>query len=145
MKYDWISLKQKYLLGEYKNLKEFAKKQGINYILLRRNAVGWVNKKKKILEQNCNKTITKIEAKKVREAVENYEQINKKHYDLASDLIVKLEKLKPKNPLEIESMTRALKNIQQIQRIAKGMDEKINNEICENVKLTFNEFRQKEY
>ena len=142
MKYDWIELKKQFLLGDYKSLKNFAETENIDYGLLRKNAIGWVKIKKKQKEQNCNKTITKIETKKVLEAVKNYEQINKKHYDFADNLLKKLAEIEIKNTFEIESAARALKNLQQIQRLAKNMDKIDADADDENVEILIEDIKR---
>ncbi len=77
-KYDWIKLKQEYILGKYKNLKEFAEKKGITYSVLRKKAKEWNAEKGTKREQKGNKIIEKgntIISKKAND-LGVYEQCN---------------------------------------------------------------------
>jgi hypothetical protein len=73
-KYNWEKLKQDFILGDYKNLKEFAKKKNLNYTsgAFKKATTGWQklkknnkqNKSKKVIEKVTEKIAAK-EAKKI--------------------------------------------------------------------------------
>lgn len=85
-RHDWVKLKSKYLAGLYKDLKEFATKEKINYQVVRNNSKGWNEEK---LQYNDMK-VTKITQRTIDKVVEKEADRNAKHLaiqDLALDAI----------------------------------------------------------
>lgn len=149
-KYDWITIKAKYIAGNYESLKVFAEKENINYDVLRRQASKWQNEKSqashikvtKIVNKTIEKITTKIADRNARflnisdmatEAIEEY--LKGKHY---KQHVIKYKYYdcegKP-NREELTSVvldvadTKALSNmvssldkIQKGQRLAEGLD-----------------------
>jgi hypothetical protein len=77
-KYDWAKLKTKYLAGDYKDLKEFAEKEGIPHIRVRQKGVGWNDEKRTRIELKQNKILEKTAEKQI----ETEAQINERHYKI---------------------------------------------------------------
>jgi predicted transcriptional regulator len=88
VKYDWTKLKAKYLSGDYKDLKELADIEKINYQVVKNNATGW-NKEK--LRCNIAK-VTKITEKTIEKIAENQASRNARIFSLTDRLADKLEK-----------------------------------------------------
>lgn len=90
-KYNWEELKQDFILGDYKNLKEFADKNNLNYTsgTFKKATTGW-QKLKKSNKQNKSKKVIE----KVTEKIANKEARNiVKKIDLASDSTTKILKI----------------------------------------------------
>jgi hypothetical protein len=65
-KWDWDKLKQDYILGDYKTLKEFSEKTGVEYIYLRRKGSKWNDEKLTLNAQKVNKVINIVNNKKIQ-------------------------------------------------------------------------------
>lgn len=90
-KYNWEELKQDFILGDYKNLKEFADKNNLNYTsgTFKKATTGW-QKLKKSNKQNKSKKVIE----KVTEKIANKEARNiVKKIDLAADSTNKILKI----------------------------------------------------
>ncbi len=86
-KYDWDKLKAKYVAGDYKNLRDFAEKENINYDVLRRQGSKWKSDKSQASHTKVTKTVTKtIEKLSAKEASRNA-----RIFSLADKLASKLE------------------------------------------------------
>ena len=127
MKYDWISLKRKFITkhqGDKKyTLKQFAEDEGISYSLVRKNAVGWIGERDTKQEQRNNK----ITEKTIERQIETCVEMNQHHYNLANQLLEVMEKTFSeqnlvKSPKSINILTKALLNLQSVQRTASGAD-----------------------
>ena len=135
-KYDWDKLKAKYVAGNYKNLKEFADKEKLNYDVLRRKASEWQGEK----SQNSHKKVTKIVAKTIEKVAERESDRNARHIALLDKILDKAE-LVIDNELNVfvdmfgkahkgevldgnklESMVRVLERAQKGHRLALGLD-----------------------
>jgi tRNA A37 N6-isopentenylltransferase MiaA len=85
-KYDWDKIKVKYLSGSYKNLRDFAEKEKINYDVLRRKASKWQVEKSQANHTKVTKIVTKtIEKIAEKEADRNARFLSMS--DLAADAI----------------------------------------------------------
>lgn len=144
-KYDWDKLKAKYVAGNYKNLREFAEKEKINYDVLRRKASKWQGEK----SQASHKKVTKIVTKTIEKVAEREADRNARHIDLLDKLLDKAEQVidnelnihldmfgKPhKSPIVIvdrlEAISRIIEKAQKGQRTALGLDKEIEREKLE--------------
>lgn len=87
-KYDWDKLKAKYVAGDYKNLRDFAEKENINYDVLRRKASKWQGEK----SQASHAKVTKIVTKTVEKISTKEANRNARIFSLADKLADKLER-----------------------------------------------------
>lgn len=127
MKYDWISLKRKFITkcqGDKKyTLKQFAEDEKISYSLVRKNSCGWIDERETKQEQRNNK----ITEKTIERQIESFVEMNSHHYDLANKLFEVMEKTFSeqnliKSPKSINTLSKALLNLQNVQRTASGAD-----------------------
>lgn len=144
-KYDWDKLKAKYVGGNYKNLREFAEKENINYDVLRRKASKWQNEK----SQASHKKVTKIVTKTIEKIAEKEADRNARHIALLDLILDKTEKVISEEltthvdmfgnahkgeiieVAKLESMARVLEKAQKGHRLALGLDKDIERERLE--------------
>lgn len=86
-KYNWKELKKKYILGEYKDLKDFATREEINYQVVRNNSKGWNDEKL----QCDDKKITKIIDKTIEKVAEKEADRNAKILSISDKLVAKVD------------------------------------------------------
>ena len=127
MKYDWISLKRKFITKRQGNknytLKQFAEDEKINYKSLRERATGWLEERRTKRRQVSDKIVEKTIEREIEKEVD----MNMRHYELASKLLSIMEKTLDfsslsKSPKSINTLAKALKTTQDIQRTASGAD-----------------------
>lgn len=127
MKYDWISLKRKFITKRQGNknytLKQFAEDEKINYKTLRERASGWIEERETKHRQATDRIIEKT----LERQIENEVDMNLRHYELAGKLLSIMEKTLDfsslsKSPKSINTLAKALKTTQDIQRTASGID-----------------------
>ncbi len=138
MKYDWVSLKRKFITrskGDKKySLKKFAEDEKINYSTLRENAKGWVEERATKQLQKSYKLTEKI----LEQQIESELNINKCHYYLANQLLGAMDKSLStkggKSAKTINTLAKALKTLQEVQRTAGGLgkQENSNNDVIED-------------
>ncbi|AJQ26906.1 hypothetical protein [Pelosinus fermentans] len=87
-KYDWDKIKAKYLSGSYKNLRDFAEKESINYDVLRRKASKWQVEK----SQTSRTKVTKIVTKTIEKIAEKESDRNARILNISDKLADKIEK-----------------------------------------------------
>ena len=87
-KYDWDKIKAKYLSGSYKNLRDFAEKENINYDVLRRKASKWQVEK----SQTSRTKVTKIVTKTIEKIAEKESDRNARILNISDKLADKIEK-----------------------------------------------------
>lgn len=125
-KYDWIKLRQKYITGDYKSLKDFAERENVDYPTLRNNANGW--KKERVTKQ-IQKTNIIIE-KTLNKQAEKESDLNMQVLGVAEKFIKALGKwtieelseLTRADTRDFVDLTGALANLQKIHRISEGLD-----------------------
>lgn len=132
MKYDWTSLKRKFITRSKGNkkysLKQFAEDEKINYRTLRDNASGWIKARETKQRQKNDKLTDKI----IESQIESEAEINKHHYDMANRLLGVMGQTFDignlvNSPKSINTLAKALKTLQEIQRTASGLDKQGNN------------------
>lgn len=125
-KYDWIKLRQKYITGEYKSLKDFAERENVDYPTLRNNANGWkkervtkqIQKTNKIIEKTLNKQAEKESALNVQvlSVAEKFIKV------LGRFTVEELSELTMADSRDFVNLTGALSNLQKVHRISEGLD-----------------------
>lgn len=133
---DWIELKRKYILGDYKSLKEFSDKENINYGYLRKKAIGWEQERGTKEEQKSNKIIEKT----IEKAAEKESDRNVRHIRIWDTILDKVEKVlgdeltqytdmfgkEHKTSLiqagKLETMMKIIEKAQKGHRLAEGLD-----------------------
>jgi len=134
-RYDWEALRQKFLLGDYKSLREFAEREGLNYksSYFFKRTKGWLREKEVREKEKRSKIIDSALERQIEheidwntrhleawgkflqiilEAVEDY------HCHFVSEKTGRL------NPYALEKAASVLKMAQEGQRKALGLDEK---------------------
>ncbi|AZR72519.1 hypothetical protein BBF96_03450 [Anoxybacter fermentans] len=92
-KYDWPALKEEFITGNYRTLKEFAEKQGINYKTLRDRAYRekWTEEKRQYINRLHAKSIEKT----LELTAETLAQRRLVHLQIATELIEKIQETIP--------------------------------------------------
>lgn len=125
-KYDWIKLRQKYITGDYKSLKDFAERENVDYPTLRNNANGWkkerVTKQKQKTDKIIEKTINKQAEKESALNVQVLSVAEKFIKVLGRFTVEELSELTMADTRDFVNLTGALSNLQKIHRISEGLD-----------------------
>ena len=148
-RYNWEKLKSKYLAGLYRDLKEFAEKEKINYQVVRNNSKGWNEERlqyrdikvTKITQRTIDKIIETESDRNARylaisdmvlETIEEYFKsesyrkhlVNLKSYNygklVKEELITK--ELDVPDTRALSNVVSSLEKVQKGQRLALGMD-----------------------
>jgi len=136
-RYDWEALRQKFLLGDYKSLREFAEREGLKYNgNFREKTKGWDKEKGAKEEQKRSKIIEGVIEGQIKREID----WNLAHLeawggflnivrwalkDFQNHFVSQRGKL---NPYALEKAASVLKMVQEGQRKALGLDEKSNEE-----------------
>lgn len=118
-KYEWDKLKAKYLAGDYKNLRDFAEKEQINYDVLRRKASKWQNEKSQVTREKVTKIVTKTVEKLATKEADR----NARIFSLADKLANKLEQAIEQVEQYIVTNKTKTKTVQYDNSIAKPTKE----------------------
>lgn len=134
MRYDWEALRQKFLLGDYKSLREFCEREGLKYTAyFRKRTSGWPSEKK----QNANKKVSEVVEGILQRQIEHEIDWNTRHLEAWGKFLRIIleaveeyhrhfvsEKTGRLNPYALEKAANVLKMAQEGQRKALGLDEK---------------------
>ena len=129
-KYYWNKLKDQFMNGNYKNLKEFAQKKNIPYKTLQQSAVGWVKEKQEKDREKTEKIQEEVHARQTEQEINRILSRNEKVLNAEDKLLEVYEKLSAddiiqwakKSPKAFVSLTSGLVNLQKIHRVAEGLD-----------------------
>lgn len=129
-KYNWQRLRQKYVCGDYKSLKEFAEREGVEYKTLRCNATGWRTDRETKSRQKTDEIIEKTIAKQI----ENDVLANERHIAIWDKLLDIIEvSLSDEKAMKcfigndnmhsaLKSMAGVVDKAQKGQRLGYGLD-----------------------
>lgn len=133
-RYDWEALRQKFLLGDYKSLREFAEREGLKYNgNFRKKTKGWDKEKGAREEQKRSKIIEAVLEKQIQHEIDR----NTRHLIAWDKFLQAIEEAMENyrhhffgkesgrlNPYALEKAANVLKMAQEGQRKALGLDEK---------------------
>ncbi len=130
-RYNWEELKQKFLLGDYKSLKEFAEREGLNYksSYFFKRVKGWIEEKEVKEKQKRSRIIEKVTEKQIEQEVD----YNTTHLKLWGEFLnILQEALADKENLLnkqgrisayiLEKFANVMEKAQKGQRLALGLD-----------------------
>ncbi|RKL63030.1 hypothetical protein DXT63_08520 [Thermoanaerobacteraceae bacterium SP2] len=130
-RYNWEKLKQKFLLGDYKSLREFAEREGLKYNgNFIKKTKGW-GKEKDIMEaQKRCKIVERVTERQIKQEVD----WNTTHLKLWGEFLNILRKALKDGSIEykdgrinaytFEKFANVMEKVQKGQRLALGLDEK---------------------
>jgi len=134
-RYDWEALRQKFLLGNYKSLREFAEREGLNYksSYFFKRTKGWIEEKEVREKEKRSKIIEGAIERQIKQEID----WNTKHLEAWGkflNIILEAvedyhrhfysEKSSKLNPYALEKAANVLRMAQKGQRKALGLDEK---------------------
>ncbi|MBZ4662780.1 MAG: hypothetical protein JG776_462 [Caloramator sp.] len=127
---NWEELKKEFMLGDYKSLKEFADKKGINYDYLRRKTKGWLKERVTKQSQKSHKIIEKTIEKQIEHEVD-YNTTHLKLWgeflNILSEALKDIENIKTRDgkisAAALEKLANVMDKAQKGQRLALGLDE----------------------
>lgn len=145
MKYNWSSLKNSFINGNYKNLKEFSEAKKIPYKTLVERARGWIEEKKEKDREKTEKIGQRLFERAVSREIEREFSRNTEILTVNDRLITvlknipldKLERMAIEAPRSFSSLTNALINLQKVHRTAEGLDSGNNADKDELPKIVF--------
>lgn len=129
-KYNWNSLKNSFIHGDYKNLKDFSKAKKIPYKTLIERARGWLEEKqikdREKTEQIGQRLFERAVSREIEREFNRNTEILSVHDTLISVLKEippdKLQRMAIEAPRSFSSLTNALINLQKVHRTAEGLD-----------------------
>lgn len=129
-KYNWNSLKNSFIHGDYKNLKDFSKAKKIPYKTLIERARGWLEEKQIKDREKTEQIGQRLFERAVSREIEREFSRNTEILTVHDNLIAvlknippdKLERMAIEAPRSFSSLTNALMNLQKIHRTAEGLD-----------------------
>ena len=130
MKYNWSSLKNSFINGNYKNLKEFSEAKKIPYKTLVERARGWLEEKKEKdrekTEQIGQRLFERAINREIEREIDRNTEILSVHDNLITVLkeipLERLQKIAIEAPRSFSSIATALLTLQKVHRIAEGLD-----------------------
>jgi len=130
-RYDWNSLKQEYIAGDYKGLREFAEMKGIPYAgAYKRATTGWTDEKKQKQAKKQAKIAEGIFRREVLREIDR----NAKQLELSDALMAKViavaEYISPKDKnaaYHLQALIAAQEKLQKVQRIGEGAAKPVDN------------------
>lgn len=130
MKYNWNSLKNSFIHGDYKNLKDFSKAKKIPYKTLIERARGWLEEKqikdREKTEQIGQRLFERAVSREIEREFNRNTEILSVHDTLITVLknipLETLSRMAIEAPRSFSSLTNALMNLQKIHRTAEGLD-----------------------
>lgn len=145
MKYNWSSLKNSFINGNYKNLKEFSEAKKIPYKTLVERARGWLEEKKEKDREKTEQIGQRLFERAVSREIEREFSRNTEILSVHDNLITvlkeipleRLQKMAIEAPRSFSSLTNALINLQKIHRTAEGLDSGNNADKDELPKIVF--------
>lgn len=85
---NWEELRQEFILGEYKNLREFADKMNIKYNSdLRKHASGWRTDRQTVERQTTDKIVTQTINKTAKRISDQISLSKARQYEIATKLL----------------------------------------------------------
>lgn len=129
-KYNWNSLKNSFIHGDYKNLKDFSKAKKIPYKTLIERARGWLEEKqikdREKTEQIGQRLFERAVSRETEREFNRNTEILSVHDTLISVLksipLDRLQKMATEAPRSFSSLATALATLQKIHRTAEGLD-----------------------
>jgi len=131
-RYNWEELKQKFLLGDYKSLREFAECEGLNYksSYFFKRTKGWIEEKEAREKEKRSEIVERVIEKQIEQEVD----WNTAHLKAWGELLnivneilkardAQLSKNGKINVYALEKIANILEKIQKGQRLALGLDE----------------------
>ena len=130
MKYNWSSLRNSFINGDYKNLKDFSKAKKIPYKTLVERARGWLEEKqakdREKTEQIGQRLFERAISREIEREFNRNTEILSVHDTLISVLKEippdKLQRMAIEAPRSFSSLATALATLQKIHRTAEGLD-----------------------
>lgn len=130
MKYNWNSLKNSFINGDYKNLKDFSKAKKIPYKTLVERARGWLEEKqakdREKTEQIGQRLFERAISREIEREFNRNTEILTVHDNLITVLkeipLDKLQRMAIEAPRSFSSLATALATLQKIHRTAEGLD-----------------------
>lgn len=144
-KYNWNSLKNSFIHGDYKNLKDFSKAKKIPYKTLIERARGWLEEKQIKDREKTEQIGQRLFERAVSREIEREFSRNTEILTVNDRLITvlknippdKLERMAIEAPRSFSSLTNALINLQKVHRTAEGLDSGNNADKDELPKIVF--------
>lgn len=144
-KYNWNSLKNSFIHGDYKNLKDFSKAKKIPYKTLIERARGWLEEKQLKDREKTEQIGQRLLEKAINREIEREFSRNTEILSVHDTLISVLKEIPPETlsrmaieaPRSFSSLTNALMNLQKIHRTAEGLDSGNNADKDELPKIVF--------
>ncbi|ADQ04394.1 hypothetical protein Calow_0826 [Caldicellulosiruptor owensensis OL] len=131
-KYNWEELKQKFLLGDYKSLREFAECEGLNYksSYFFKRTKGWIEEKEAREKEKRIEIIERVIEKQIEQEV-NWNTTHLKLWgeflNILQEVFKNAESVKTKdgriNAYVLEKLANVMEKAQKGQRLALGLDE----------------------
>lgn len=118
------TLKAEYITGDYRTLKEFAEKKGLNYLQLRKIAASdeWITNKNEHSAQIANNIRTIDQEKRTEEGLRNLEQRQDKNLELISDIKSQIAmKIAEADAKELNALSSALYRCVEIESNILGL------------------------
>ena len=130
MKYNWNSLKNSFINGDYKNLKDFAKAKKIPYKTLVERARGWLEEKQAKDREKTEQIGQRLFERAISREIEREFNRNTEILSVHDTLISVLKELPPDKlqrmaieaPRSFSSLATTLATLQKIHRTAEGLD-----------------------
>lgn len=130
MKYNWSSLRNSFINGDYKNLKDFSKAKKIPYKTLVERARGWLEEKQAKDREKTEQIGQRLFERAISREIEREFSRNTEILTVHDNLITvlknippeKLERMAIEAPRSFSSLTNALINLQKVHRTAEGLD-----------------------
>lgn len=134
-RYDWEVLRQKFLLGDYKSLREFAEREGLNYksSYFFKRTKGWVEEKEAREKEKRSKIIEGAIERQIKHEID----WNTRHLEIWGKLLAIIleavedyrlqfvsEKTGRLNVYALEKVANIIEKAQKGQRLSLGLDEK---------------------
>lgn len=129
-KYNWTYLKNSFLNGDWRGLKDFAEAKKIPYKTLTARARGWLEEKQERERKKSEEMGQRMLERAISREIEREFSRNSEVLEVHDNLITALRNLSPEKlqrmaieaPRSFSSLTNALMNLQKIHRVAEGLD-----------------------
>lgn len=130
MKYNWTHLKNAFIHGTYRSLKEFGEAKKIPYKTLLGRARGWIEEKQEKDREKNSEISKRLLEKTINREIE-------REFDRNTDILTahdrmlmvvneipidKLQRMAIEAPRSFSSLAAALATLQKVHRIAEGLD-----------------------
>ena len=129
-KYNWTYLKNSFLNGDWRGLKDFAEAKKIPYKTLTARARGWLEEKQERERKKSEEMGQRMLERAINREIEREFSRNSEVLEVHDNLITALKNLSPEKlqkmaieaPRSFSSLTNALINLQKVHRTAEGLD-----------------------